>query len=319
MSRSTQASASPRTGASAAVASAPANVRGVVMSAALITGLVLWVFWNFLSNQFEYAVRHQADWGHTLVIPFIAGYFVYLNRQRLAAIQFRTTWVGLVPVVVGTAWYSFCWLGPPTLRHHNLQGAGMTMALFGLVLLFVGFRAMALLWFPLLYMCVFGQQISTKLMNYVTFPLQDITARGSYVLLTLLGVDVERAGNFLTVFDDGVEKPLNIAEACSGMRMLMAFLALGTAMAYTGFKTLWQRVAVVLLGIPIAIFVNVLRVVTLALLALFDTNFAAGDFHTFIGLLWLVPAFFMYLGVMWILRHMVIEQPVAAAGAEAAP
>jgi exosortase len=137
------------------------------------------------------------------------------------------------------------------------------------------------------------------------------------VVLNLIGIDTDRTGNILTVWDNGVARPLNIAEACSGMRMLMAFLALGVAMAYTGFKRTWQRITLVLLGIPTAIVVNVLRVTTLSMLILFDADFAAGDFHTFIGLLWLVPAFLMYLGLMWILRHLVIEEPALAAAPKA--
>ncbi|MHC4347731.1 MAG: exosortase/archaeosortase family protein [Planctomycetota bacterium] len=294
-----------------------AQLRRLLLGAALVTALLLWVFWHFLSAQFRFAIRQQADWGHTLVIPLIAGYFVYLNRHRLLATAYKTTWIGLVPVVLGIAWYMLCWLGPPTLRHHNLQGAGLTLTLFGIVLLFFGFRGMAFLWFPLLYMCVFSQQISTRLMNIVTHPMQDVTARGSYVVLKLLGLDMDRTGNILTVWDNGVAKPLNIAEACSGMRMLMAFLALGVAMAYTGFKRTWQRITLVLLGIPTAIVVNVLRVTTLAILALYDADFAAGDFHTFIGLLWLIPAFLMYLGLMWVLRHIVVEEPAVAAAPQA--
>jgi exosortase len=282
---------------------------GPLLGAAVVVGLLLWVFWHFFAAQVRFAVQYQADWGHTLVIPFIAGYFVYVGRHRLLAAPFKTTWIGLVPVVLGTAWYMLCWLGPPTLRHHNLQGAGLTLTLFGIVLLFFGFRAMLWLWFPLLYLCAFGQTISHKLLSYVTFPMQDLTARGSHVALNLIGIDTDRTGNLLTVWEGGVAKPLNIAEACSGMRMLMAFLALGVAMAYTGFKRWWQRVVLVLLGIPTAIAVNILRVVTLSILILFDTDFAAGEFHTFIGLLWLVPAFLMYLGLMWILRHIVVEEP----------
>ncbi len=289
-------------------------LRGLVVGGAIITTLLLWVFWEFLASQLAYAIRHQADWGHTLVIPLIAGYFIYLQRNKLLAAPFKTTWVGLLPVVMGVGWYVTCWLGPPTLRHHNLQGAGLSLTLFGLVLLFFGGRAMALLWFPLLYLCIFGQTISAKLMTYVTFPMQDITARGSWVFLNLIGVDTDRMGNILTVWDNGVPRPLNIAEACSGMRMLMAFMALGVAMAYTCLRRLWQQVVFVLLGIPTAIFVNILRVATLAVLSLFDTDFAACDFHTFIGLLWLVPAFLMYLGLLWILRHLVVEEPQDPAG-----
>ncbi len=288
-----------------------AQLRGLLIGGGILTALVVFVFWDFFESQIRFAVKQQADWGHTVIIPLIAGYFIYLKRRELLAIPFRTTWVGLVPVVVGVAWYVVCWLGPPTLRHHNLQGAGLSITLFGLVLLFFGFSAMTMLWFPLLYMCIFGQTVSAKLMTYVTYPMQDLTAKGSWVVLNLVGVDTDRSGNILTVWDNGVAKPLNIAEACSGMRMLMAFMALGVAMAYTGLKRFWQRATLVLLGIPTAIFVNILRVVTLAILSRYDTNFAAGDFHTFIGLLWLVPAFMMYLGLQWILGQLVVEEAPA--------
>jgi len=285
----------------------PAEFRQSLFGAAVILALTFWLFWHFFVAQFRQAVEHQADWGHTLVIPFIAGYFVYLSRDRLLAKPFKTRWIGLVPIVMGGAWYMFCWLGPDAVRHHNLQGAGLTLTLFGVALLFCGFRAMLFLWFPLLYLCVFGQTVSKNLMNFVTFPMQDITARGSHIFLNLITIDTDRTGNILYIWSNGEAKPLNIAEACSGMRMLMAFMALGVAMAFTGLRHWWQRIALVAMGIPTAIVVNILRVATLAVLSLFDTDFAAGDFHTFIGLLWLVPAFLIYLGIMWTLRHLVIE------------
>lgn len=299
--------------ASARGAVAPAEVAWLVAGGATLLALLVFLFWEFFETQVRFAIRDQADWGHTLVIPAIAGYFVYLNRERLANIGLRTTWIGLLPVVLGTGWYMLCWLGPPAIRHHNLQGAGVAATLFGLTLLFAGWRAMAILWFPLAYLCVFGQTISDRFLDLVTFKLQDITAAGSWVMLNLIGIDTERAGNLLTVFHQGEPTSLNIAEACSGMRMLMAFLALGVAMAYTGFEHTWQRVALVLLGVPVAVAVNILRVVTLGFLSRFDTDFAAGDFHTFIGLVWLVPAFLIYLGLMWILRHLVTTDGAHAA------
>jgi len=54
--------------------------------------------------------------------------------------------------------------------------------------------------------------------------------------------------------------------------------------------------------------VNILRVMTLGVLSTFDAGFAAGEFHTMIGMLWLIPAFFIYLGVMWVLKNLVVEE-----------
>ena len=281
-------------------------LRGPGVGAALIALAMLSVFWEFISRQVRWAVEEQADWGHTLLIPFIAGYFVYLQREKLLAKPFHTVWVGLLPMILGVGIYIFCSLST-SFHHHNLMSVGIALTLFGLALLFCGWRSMLILWFPLLYLVVFGQTISNRFMDLVTNKMQDITAWGSDILLSF-GLDVERKGNTLYIYGDAPEPhPLNIAEACSGMRMLMAFLALGVAMSYTGFRHVWQRILLVMFAIPTSIFVNVLRVCTLGLLSLMDTNFAAGDFHSFIGLLWLIPAFLIYLSLMWLIRHLVIE------------
>jgi exosortase len=266
-----------------------------------------WIFWDFLQRQFWFAIKQQADWGHTLVIPFIAGYFVWLCRGKLLREPFRRSWSGIAFILLGLGWYTLCALGPTAMHHHNLMGFGVACTITGLCLFLFGWRAMRYLWFPLLYLFVFGQSISDRLMEIVTFRLQDIASIGSYYGLGLLGLDVTRAGNTLEILYNDNTYPLNIAEACSGMRMLMAFLALGVAMAFTGLKYNWQRLTLVILALPTAVFVNILRVMTLGLLSIADSGFASGDFHTFVGTLWLIPAFLIYLGIVWILKNLVIE------------
>ena len=266
-----------------------------------------WIFWDFLQRQVLFAVKQQADWGHTLIIPFIAGYFVWLCRGRLLEHPFKRSLFGIVVLLIGLAWYTLCALGPTVLHHHNLMGFGVAASLLGIVLYFFGWRSMKYLWFPLVYLIIFGQTISDRLMEVVTFKLQDIASIGSFYGLSFLGLDVTRSGNTLDIFYNGEIYPLNIAEACSGMRMLMAFFALGVAMAYTGLRHFWQRSILVCLAVPTAVFVNILRVMTLGILSIADSGFATGDFHTFVGTLWLIPAFLIYLGIVWLLKNLIIE------------
>ena len=294
-------------------------IRQLVLGGLILAIPFIWLFWDFLARQVRFATQQQADWGHTLVIPLIAGYLVYVQRDKLLASPFRTTWVGLLPVFLGVGFYVLFALGPQAWQHHNLRGAAVGLVILGLALLFFGWRAMRVLLFPLLFLIVFSQTISTRFMQMFTFPMQDFAAWGSHKTLILFGVDVTLDGNVLNVLHAGKEIPLNVAEACSGMRMVMAFFALGTAMAFLGLKYNWQRIALVVLGVPTALAVNVLRVVTLALLAMFNTGFAAGEFHSLIGLVWLVPAFLIYLGLMVILRKMVIEEDDAPRKGKSAP
>lgn len=295
--------ASTPASAVSASASGPSYGR-LALGVAIVGGLFILLFWDFLERQVRWAIDQQADWGHTLVIPGIAIYMGWLLRARLFDRPLRRNWLGIAPVILGVLVYSVCIFGPPVLHHHNLRAVGVAITITGLVHLFGGWHAIRVLWFPLCYLFLFGQTISDRFMHIVTYQMQDITARGAWILMAVAQLDVERDGNTIILFKDGVPSPVNVAEACSGMRMLMAFLALGSAMAFTGLRRWWQRILLIVAGIPTAIFVNILRVITLSLLSLIDTGFAAGDFHSFIGLLWLIPAFVIYLAIGSLIRRL---------------
>jgi exosortase len=271
------------------------------------------VFWVFFKTQVKWAFDEPADWGHTLIVPAISGYFVYARRAELLAAPAKACWIGAPIVVVGVALYVATTFGPPSfVLHHNARGISIGITLIGTVLMLLGWRMTKILMFPILYWVAFGQSISERLLQKVTEDMQDWSAVGAHVMLAISGVDVERSGNVLTVFVNGVPNQLNVAEACSGMRMLVAFIALGVLIAYTGLPRFWQRAVLVLAGFPVALGVNVLRVFTLGILSLYDANFAAGDFHSFIGLVWLLPALVLYLGVMWFLRNLFVEDAARA-------
>lgn len=286
--------------------------RTAIIAGAIATIIFVGTFFDWFRSQVRNAIASPSDWGHTLLIPVIAGWFVWMKKDRLMALPIRPAWSGLAIVVFGMVAYMVCTLGPAGLQHHNIRSVGIALALYGFVLLIFGWGWMRWLWFAIAYMVVFGQYVSERFISIVTYQLQDISAKGAYLFLSVLGMDVDLTGNVLTVHSGGAAITLNIAEACSGMRMLVAFLALGVAMAYVSLPTLWQRVTLVVMGVPVAVFVNVLRVVSLGFLSMYDSEFAAGEFHHFIGLLWLLPAFSLYLLVLWILTNMVVQQPDGA-------
>ena len=273
-------------------------------------------FWDFFRAQVSMATSQVQDWGHTLLIPLIAWYFAFVSRDKLTVQPFRPSFAALALVLAGVGVYSAAAFGPPALQHHNVRGLGTGIALLGCLLTVFGLRSFRYLWFPWAYWLVFGQYISDRFISKVTERLQDWSAIGAHLLLNVLGLDTDRVGNVLTVhFADGTAHPLNVAEACSGMRTLMAFLAIGVAMAALGLPRWWQRALLVAAGIPISLFVNVLRVASLGLLSMIDPNFSTGEFHSMVGLVWLVPAFLMFLGAMWVIRNLVVEESPAKGAA----
>ncbi|MEX0776314.1 MAG: exosortase/archaeosortase family protein [Phycisphaeraceae bacterium] len=228
--------------------------------------------------------------------------------------------LGLLFMVAGLMSYGW-WLGPG--RNDMLQGYSMVLCLFGLVLFLMGPAPMQVLWFPIVYL-VLGVRIAPRWWEALAGQLQFVAARGASVVINLfrLVMDIEatvRGSTIEIIYDGRKIEPLNVAEACAGLRMLMAFIALGVAMAYLARRPWWQRAAMVLLSVPIAIAVNVGRVATLGLLAPFYPDLVHGDFHIFIGMLMLIPAAGMFWLLGYILDHIVIYDEQASTGPSGSP
>jgi len=91
--------------------------------------------------------------------------------------------------------------------------------------------------------------------------LQDLVATVSGVVLEQLWV-CQRRGHAI-VFA-GLDEPLIVGAECSGLRQLIALLALATLVAYLGLRTWRARLGLVLAAVPVAVLANVLRVVLMA-------------------------------------------------------
>jgi len=280
----------------------------------VVLGLAFILLFQHFIRRMGMTGLQSGDWSHILVVPFISIYYIYINRDRILAQPRRVCLWGLPLLVV----FSTIFIMGSTyqaLRNDMLQGYSMIIALFGLLLLLFGPKVMKTLLFPVIFLG-FGVKVSQAFWSYVASVLLYIAARGSVVLLNMLSplTDMHASVRGSTIDLDYVyqgvatQTPLNVAEACSGMRMLMAFLALGAALAFLFPRRWWQRVALILLTVPIAIFVNILRISILALLYLIDPSYAQGQFHIFIGMLMLIPAAGMLMFVGWCLEKVVVGE-----------
>jgi len=250
------------------------------------------------------------DWRHGFVIPLFSLYLLYSRRDELLAAPRRTGgaagYLGLAILVVSLLAQPLC-VYP--IRNYWLMEISMVWALFGLVLYLAGAKVIRLSWVPILFL-LFALPISPSIYTRMSVPLQNVSAAGAVAILKLLGVPIHSAASSLTLVSRaGNERALTVAEACNGMRLLTAFLALAVAMAYLDERPIWQRVILVGAGVPIAVMCNVLRVAITCYMYFIDKEEMGQDFmHFFTGMLMLIPAFGMLWLLSWILRSLYVER-----------
>ena len=259
-----------------------------------------------------FSVSRPEDWAHAYLVPLISAAYVWKQRKELLSAPAVTFWPGFALLMSGLGTYVYFII---FYANHMFQGLSIVVALAGIVLLLAGPRVFGVLAFPVGYLAL-GVTISEQVMNGITFQLKLLASKASYLMLTMIGVDVEVAGNLLTIFKaNGEEVPLNVAEACSGMRMVIAFIALASAVAFFGCRQWWQRIALMLLAVPVALFMNVIRVAVLAVASLVDADLSQGEAHTMIGTLLLVPSLLLFMGCVWALNQIVREEPAKGGAA----
>jgi exosortase len=276
--------------------------------AVLAVLLLAFCFW-----QIDWLVKKwvgDPNWTHGFVIPLFSLYLIYSRRDDLAAAPRRTCLPGLVLVVL-------CLLVQVLLVLTRVPGflyliqLCMVAMLFGLVLYLAGGKVIRVTWLPILFL-VFALPIPDALYGRVSLPLQHLSAKGAVGMLRLLGVQISAVASRLDVVsrsDPSRVHTLTVAEACSGMHLLMAFLALGVAMAYLDYKPIWQRVILVASAVPIAVFCNVIRVaITCWMYHIDREEMGQGFMHYFTGLLMLIPAFLLLWLLALVLKSIFLEE-----------
>jgi exosortase len=245
------------------------------------------------------------------VVPLISLFFIRLKWEHLRRLTPAGSMWGLAIAAVGVVGQIF--FRATGLEH--MSGLSIVVVLDGLVLFVFGWQYMKMLWLPIGYL-VFALPPPRALYVQVTMPMQAVAAELGVQLLPLFGGEGVRQGTVIDVGFGGQHTQLFVAQACSGMRMLVAFFALAVALGYSTERPVWQKVTLAACALPIAILCNGLRVTLTGFLAVkVSEDWAKGDAHGFFGLAMLVPAMLMQLGVAWTLDRIFVEERPAEGGA----
>ncbi len=262
--------------------------------------LLFGVYFPILRNM----VHHWSvveDYQHGFIIVPLALFFAYQRRWDLEDARIDGSWLGLIPMFIGLTSLTIGRLGTELMTMRS----GFVFTLIGLVLLLLGKEIFKILAFPLLFLFLMVP-LPQSLVNTIAFPLQLIAAKFAVLSLQELGIPALVEGNIIHL----AHTQLFVADACSGLRSLMALITLGVVFAYFfNRNTLWIQLLLVASTIPIAIAVNAFRVALTGYLSHhYGKEAAGGVIHDFQGIFTFGLAFFTLLGegrlIDWTLRRM---------------
>ncbi len=254
---------------------------------AIISALSLWLYGPTLFHLVgQWA--HDPDFSHGFFVPLFSAFVVWREHDRLSRIPIRPSWSGLALLALGLL---VCIVGQMGAELF-LARSSMLLVLAGLIILFLGWGYFRALLFPLAFL-VLMIPIPAIVFNQITFPLQLLDSRVAATVLPWFGVPVFREGNVINL----PAMPLNVAEACSGIRSLMSLITLAIIYGYLMDRRNWVRVTLAVASVPIAVAANSLRIIGTGLLVQYwDPDKAEGYFHASWGLfIFVIALVAMYL------------------------
>ena len=251
----------------------------------------------------------DSSWSHGFLIPLFSLYFINQHKREILNLRARTNYLGLVFLVLVILFYFFNLISPSGYAY--FRSLSILAALGAIVLFLGGWSLVKYTWLPIAFL-VFAIPLPDRTYKAVSIPMRIWAAEGAAFFLNLVGdIEATARGAIIDVMYRGksIEPPLDVAEACSGMRLLMAFLALGIAMAYLHYRPLWQRLVLLASTVPIAIFCNSVRVtVTGFIYVLIHPQYTQGIYHDMLGIAMLPLAFGLYGFLAWFMSSLFIEE-----------
>src|SRR6266487_1381949 len=243
------------------------------------------------------------NFSHGFFVPLFAGFVVWQDRERLGRVSHAPSFWGLPIILVAVFTLVLGVFGAELF----LSRMSLIPLIAGLIIFFLGWKMLRAILFPLLFL-ILMVPIPAIILNQITFPLQIFASKLAAWSLPLCGVPVLREGNVINL----PAMPLEVAQACSGIRSLLSLTTLAIMYGYLMEKRVGVRTILALASIPIAVAANGFRIIGTGLLVQYwDPDKAEGFFHAFSGWLIFVVSLLMLFAFHQILRLFARRNEVA--------
>lgn len=257
---------------------------------------LVWVFRDTWRDIILTAVNDEEQ-SHIIMVPFVALWMGWIRRGRLRDLRPSGTLFG--PAIILLGWAS-SWFG----YYHAVQSmwhAGAVIVLVGALITGLGVNTLLKL-FPAFIVLAFLVPVPGTIRHALAGPLQTASAAVTQAILETFGVPIERSMNLLTLNGQDIV----VAEACNGMRMVLALILVSFAFAFSMPLRGYARVFVLLISPAAALVCNIIRLIPTVLLYGYADQSVADGFHDISGWLMVPLAFGVLLLITSALRWAMI-------------
>lgn len=240
----------------------------------------------------------EPDYSHGFAVPLFSAYLLWLRRGQLNVPMSGNLWAGgaLFALGAGLRWAAAYSMSP------LIEAVSLLPILAALCFWVGGWRAFV--WAaPSILFLGFMIPLPGALATQLSGPLQKVATVASTFSLQTLGIPAVSQGSVIWLTNG----KLGVVEACSGLRMLMVFLAITMGAAVLLRRPLWERVLVAASALVIGVVTNVIRItVTGVVHEVVSPTLAESLFHDFAGILMMPLAVVLLCLELYLLSKLLV-------------
>jgi len=267
-------------------------------SLAVLAAALLWAFWPILVAM---AIRwsNEPRYAHGYLIPVFSLAMLWMRRSHVPSERLSANSRGLAFIALGAV----ILLVGGYFRQGSIEGLALLPYLAGVAMVLGGWPALRWSW-PSIMFLFFMIPLPWRIENALGPPLQWLATLASTFTLQTLGFMAFAEGNVIQLND----AKIGVLEACSGLSMLITFIALSVGMALVINRPVLDRIVLVLSAVPVALLATIARITLTGVLhETIGGQIADTFYHDLAGWVMIPFALFLYWCEIWIFSHLLVE------------
>jgi exosortase len=267
----------------------------------VLIAVTFWSYWPTIVALFKDLQRND-DYSAGQLVPLVAIFLVWRERKKLRDCFLKPCWSGGIALLIMA---QMGWAYGLLFMFESAERYSLVLTIAGLVLMVAGWKVFRRVIWILLILFLMAP-LPGRIHNMISGPLQNVATTGAVFLMEAFGVRVSQQGNVMMLNQD---TPLAVAEACSGLRMLTAFIIVAAFIAYMVKRSRLQKAVVLVSSIPVAVICNIIRIFVTAVLMLHvSTEVGEKFFHDFAGLVMMPIAVLLLFGELWLMEKLILPE-----------